>query len=359
MPKQGLLYRIFMGALVFAGACILFIPIISRGFLTQYARSTAEHVLQMKLSLSSAELQILNGSVTINDLAVYHPKHPDKTLMEVEEIDVGLKIMPLFLGRPPALLIRIKKPQMTYKTNKRGNWELSGQVPLFKRGKGERRLPLDVEHIIISDGKVEFQDGKVGKTTRLSDIEVDVKRVRLPSEGDPLPAKFDLSFIIDKAAKYKMKGRADFLSPKISFDADIKLSGLPLPPFAPYYNKRSMPVRITSGSMAMTSHAKCKNDYLKAPAHMVLSGLRVEPKKASILGFASNRVVDTLKDNKGRMELDAMISGNIRSPNFHISSSLSRAFAGGFAKTLVKDVPSNIEEVGKGIGSKIKGLFGR
>ncbi|MCK4858877.1 MAG: DUF748 domain-containing protein, partial [candidate division Zixibacteria bacterium] len=243
-----------------------------------------------------------------------------------------------------------------------GNWELKEQVPLFRRGKGEKRLPLNVDRITISDGYLEFRDGKVGKTTKLSNIDADVKRVQLPTEGDPLPAKFDLSFKIDGSAKYRMKGRADFLSPKISFDSDISLAGLPLPPFAPYYDRRDMPVRITRGSMAMTSHAKCTKDYLRAPAHMTLSRLNVEPKKRSVKGFAADRVVEGIKDKDGRLELDVMISGNIRSPNFHVANAFSKAFASGFAKSMAevaRDVPGKVGEIGKDVGSKIKGLFGK
>ena len=99
-----------------------------------------------------------------------------------------------------------------------------------------------------------------------------------------------------------------------------------------------MPVRVTRGSLAMSSKATCKDDYLKAPAHVTISRLRVKPKRAKILGFAATSVVEGLKDKGGRLELDVMISGNIRSPNFHITSSLSRAFTGSFAKGLVQDV---------------------
>lgn len=349
--------KVLISVAALCAALILFVPIISRAFLTHYALRTAKRALKMEVSISSAELRLLTGSVRIKHLAVYHPQRKDETFIEADRVDLDVDLAQLFIGRKPSVSVVIDSPRLVYATDKRGDWELKSQVPLFRRGTGERRLPLNVDRIIIDDGFVEFRDGKVGKTTKLSDIDLDVKRVQLPTEDDPLPSTFDLEFEIDGAADVSMKGRADFLSPTISFDSDIKLTGLPVPPFSPYYDRGGMPVAITRGFMAMTSHAICREDYLRAPAHMTLSSLRVEPKKKNIMGFAADRVVESLKDRDGRLELDVMITGNIRSPNFHVASSVSKAFAGSFSKVLVKDVPDKLEEAGKGIGSKIKGLF--
>lgn len=351
--------KIIAVAVICAAACVLFVPTISRAFLTRYALKTAEDVLQMKVKISSAELHLLSGSVRIKDMAVYHPTRKDEAFIEADSVSVGLKLLPVLIGNKPSIVVDIDSPKLLYITDRRGNWELKNEVPLFRRGKGERRLPVNVDRIRVDDGFIEFRDGKVGKTTELSDIDLDVKKVQLATEEDPLPAKFELSFEIDDSADVAMEGRADFLSPKISFDSDIKLKGLPLPPFAPYYDKRSMPVTITRGNMAMTSHAKCDKDYLRAPAHMTLSRLRVKPKRASIMGFAADGVVDSLKDKDGRLELDVMISGNIRSPNFHVTNSLSQAFSGNFAKGLVKGTPEKIGDAGRAAGSKLKELFGK
>jgi len=362
MIKKPIFQKILILVLIFAASLVIFVPFISRGLLTHYALKTAEDVLQMDVSISNAELHLLSGSMKINDMAVYHPKRKDEKFIEAKSIKVGLKLSPMLVGEKPSLSVEVNSPNLIYITDRAGNWELKDQVPLFRRGEGEERLPLNVERIIIDDGKVTYKDGKVGKTTRLSDIELDVKRVQLPTKDDPLPAEFDLAFKIDGSAKLKMKGRADFLSPKVSFDSDINLYGLPLPPFSPYYDKQNMPVKIIRGNMDMSSHAKCTNDYLKAPAHMTITSLRVEPKKSSILGFTADKVVDNLKDKDGRLELDVMISGNIKSPSFHVTNSLSSAFAGSFAKGLtegIKNVPDKLEDAGKDLGSKIKGIFGK
>lgn len=357
--RNSVVTKLLLAVAICGAAIVFFVPFMSRALLTHYALATAEDVLQMKVSISSAELRLLNASVRINDIAVYHPVRMDETFIKAKHVDVRMRIAPLFIGRNPSLAIAIDKPELVYATDPQGDWELKDKVPLFRRGTGEKRLPFDVERIRIDDGSVVYRDGRAGKTTKLSDIKLDVKRVQLPREGDPLPAKFDLKFMIDGAAYVTMEGRADFLSPTISFDANIAMKGLPLPPFAPYYDSASMPVRITHGSAAMKSHARCDKDYLNAPAHMTITALKVQPKKAAVLGFAADRVVQGLKDKNGRLEIDVMISGNIRNPSFHVLNDFSRAFSGSFAKGLVRDVPDKIGETGKRAGSRIKRLFGR
>ncbi len=355
-----------MVLVIVAAALVLFVPVISRAVLTTYAEQLAEKLLETEVSLSSAELQLLSGSVVINDLKVYHPKKKDETFMEAGAVAARLVFVPMLWGNPARLSVRIDNPKMVYETNRRGEWELRKQIPLFRRGEGERRLPLNVESIIINDGEIEYRDGKAGKTTYVTDLDVDVTDVMLPTEGDVLPSEFDVDFIIDHAAKFKMTGQADFLSPKISFKSKIRMKGLPLPPFAPYYDRKDLPVRIKRGTLAMTSEATCKNDYLNAPAHMTITKLKVEPKSKLIMGFAADSVVEGLKDKKGNLELDVLITGNIRSPQFQVMSSISRAFSRELGKSLVEDVPGRLKGVGEGIKKgtksgveKLKGLFGK
>src|SRR5262249_20570417 len=144
-------------------------------------------------------------------------------------------------------------PKLVYVTTKSGEWELANKVPLFRRGEGEKRLPVNIDEIVMKDGEVEYHDGKVGMTTQVNDINLTVAHVRLPTKNDSLPSRFKMIFEIDRSAKFKMDGRAVFLSPKIPFVSQASLAGLPLPPFAPYYD-HGLPVRITHGSLAMTSH---------------------------------------------------------------------------------------------------------
>jgi hypothetical protein len=358
-------------AAVLPAALLLFLPVISRGFLTRIALHKAEDLLQTRIELSSASLHLLTGSVVLNNLKIYHPDRKkdqkNEKIADVDKLSLRLNYFPMIFGHMGELVLEMDHPRLVYATTRTGDWELSNRVPLLKKGKGEKRLtPFDIERIVIEEGEVEYRDGKVSSpptVTKLSDIDLHVRNVRLPTPKNPLPAKFEGEMTIQKAGKFEIEGRGDFLSPKISFEAEVRISSLPLPPFAPYYEP-SLPVRVRRGVLAMKSRAKCEKDYLNAPAHVVVSKLEVEPKGGKIFGFASDRVVQSLKDKKGNVELDILIAGNIRSPQFHLASDLSGAFVKGFSQGLMELGPGAIEEFGKGVkegaGSgleKLRGIF--
>lgn len=339
--------------LILGGASVLFIPLLSRAFLTRWATHEAQRLLETDVRIASAEIRLLQGEVVAQGIEVFHPDRKKETMIEVGRVNIRLKLLPLITGGLAGIEFQMEHPKFVYATTKTGQWELSKRIPLFMRGEGEKRLPVNIDEITIKDGEVDYRDGKVGKTTRIDDIDVSVQHVRLPTKDQPLPANFKMSFDIAGGGSFNMKGKADFLSPKISFESDANLGGLPLPPYAPYYDN-GLPVRITRGSMAMSSHARCDDDYLKAPAHVVISGLAVEPKQAKLFGFAANTVVDAIKDRKGQLELDLMINGNIRNPQFHVMTDLTAGFVASLSKGLIMAIPNQIGDVLKGGGGEVK-----
>ncbi len=364
--------KIFMGSALFftilVSGLVLFSPLLSRMFLHAYIRNEARELLQCPVDIDSAELNLLKGGLVVRGLRALHPERKNETIMSARRVEVKINPFGILFGRISGLEIQIDHPHLTYATDRSGQWELSKRVPLFRRGTGEKRLPVNIDQILMEDGEVEYRDGRAGKTTRIEDIDLKVTQVRLPTPNNPLPSIFHMTLDIDGGGDFEMNGRADFLSPKISFESEAKLSGLPLPPYAPYYD-HGLPVRITHGGLAISTKARCDQDYLKAPSHAVISGLKVEPKATKIFGFSADRVVDSMKDHDGNLNLDLMIQGNIRNPQFHVMNNLSAQLAEAMAKSLatlipdlMKAAPGAIEDtLQKGVGSgvdKIRGLFG-
>jgi hypothetical protein len=338
---------------VLGGASVLFVPILSRVFLTRIAVREARRLLNTEVRIAHSELRLLEGRVIAQGIEVFHPDRKNERIIEVARAGIQIKPWPILFGKLAHVEFEIEAPKLVYATTKSGQWELSKRIPMLMRGEGEKRLPVNIDEITIKDGEVDYRDGKVGLTTKVTDIDVKVRNVRLPTQGSPLPSTFKMDFDIGGGGDFSMTGKADFLSSKISFESDANLTGLPLPRYAPYYDK-GLPVRITRGSMAMTSHARCEQDYLKAPAHVVISGLAVEPKQAKIFGFAANTVVDSLKDRNGRVEMDMMISGNIRNPQFHVMTDLTAGFVKSLSKGLVMAIPNQMGEALKGAGEGVK-----
>ncbi len=356
--------KLALGLLIGAAALLLFIPVISRLFLNVYVQEKAETLFNSKVEIANAELHFLSASLILHGLKVYHPKRQDEVVIGADKVKLQMR----GLG---TIMIHIDHPTLIYKTTRRGNWELSHHVPLLRRGLDELRLPFNVEEIQIEDGEIDYIDRKIsrkGLITKLTKLRIAAEHVQLPTKEDPLPTKFKLGFNINNSARYKMWGRADFLSPKISFDAQVRLRRLPLPDFAPYYQRKNLPVYITEGTMGLTSHAICKNDRLKAPATASLSGLRVKAKKKILRGLPVQSIVNALKKRNGNLEVQMMIKGNIRRPRFLLTSQLTRVFVEALTVGLARDVSGGIKgsikeggggvgrEIKKGVG-KVKGLF--
>src|SRR4026209_2924643 len=87
--------------LIFGGASLLFIPLLSRAFLTRLAVREAESLLQTGVRISSAELRILQGEIVIQDVAVFHPDRKDEKIIEVGRIDIRVKPFPMLRGGLP------------------------------------------------------------------------------------------------------------------------------------------------------------------------------------------------------------------------------------------------------------------
>lgn len=338
---------------ILGGAAVFFVPLMSRAFLTKIAVREARELLQTEVRIANAELRLLEGRVIAQGIEVFHPDRKKEKIIEVARVGIQIKPWPMLFGGLAHIEFEMDAPKLVYATTSTGQWELSRRIPFLMRGEGEKRLPVNIDQITIRNGEVDYRDGKVGMTTRVKDIDIKVRNVRLPTKGNPLPAAFKMDFDIGGGGDFAMDGRADFLSSKISFEGDANLKGLPLPPYAPYYDK-GLPVRITRGNVSMASKVRCDKDYLRAPTHVVINGLAVQPKQARIFGFASDTVVESLKDKRGQVELDMMISGNIRNPQFHVMTDLTAAFVESFGKGLVMAIPNEIGGALKGAGEGVK-----
>ncbi len=355
--RKFLTSKIGLAILIIAASLALFIPLISQVFLTPITKGLAESLLKSQVHIGNAELHLLSGSIIVNNTKVYHPTRKEDVYMKADQIAVTVRPLAFLFRKKGSVAISFDEPHMTYQTDRHGKWELSNEVPLFRRGKGEKRLPVNIDKIVIEDGSVTYIDNKFGKsgvTTKITDVDLEVNDVRLPTEKGELPAEFDMDLRINNSGKLSMSGKADFLSPKISFDADIKLKGLNIVPFSPYFQKRSIPVHIVKGTAAMTSQAHCKNDYLKAPAQVSLSNFVIKPKGKLLGGLPAQAIVDGLKERDGELKLNMMIEGNINNPRFILANNLPRAFAAAVTKGLSQDIGNEVREAMEKTGSGIK-----
>jgi len=317
-----------------------------------YIRQKGEEVLKTHWEFSKMVLDPLGREVFLHDVKVYHPDRKNETIAQVDEVRIELKSLASLLHSYRPIEITLEHPKILFATTHNGDWELAGRIPLLQRGEGEKRLdPFDIETVAVQDGSVEFRDGRKGVVIPLSKVEFKADHWRLPSKEEPLPVSFEASFKILNSAEAKVKGKGDFLSPQTSLSADLKVKGLPLPPFAPYY-EQGLPARVVQGAASFSVQARCDGDRLHVPVHSEVSGLKIELKKNKAFGFMADSIVDQMKNSRGNVEIDLMISGDLRRPQFVVLTDLDPTVGQG-----IKATGHEIKEGVKSGWKKFKGLF--
>ena len=141
-------------------------------------------------------------------------------------------------------------------------------------------------------------------------------------------------------------------------DADLalKLKGLDLVALQPYLLRHNEGA-VKRGTLDLTLDAKVKGQRLHAPGRVTLTDLELTGGGGVLGTFAGvpRQAVLAAMSRDGRIELDFTLQGKLDDPKF----SLNELFAARFAVGLAAKLGVSIGGVVEGLGSVIKGLFGR
>lgn len=294
------------------------IAYFSRPYLTQFVLQKASATVGAPVEIAYAELSLFKGAVVIHQLKIGDG-------VSIKKVAVRFDPLALVKGEKTNLSLSLNQPIFHY-PNK--------LVRFMNKEKGSVELPITIETIRVDDGILYYHDSSVGKTITLSQLDVKMR---------PL-SHFSLQGLIDQSASFQIVGNGNLLAKKISFEADAKLEGLPLVPYAPYYENPELPVTITAGNVHLTSKARCQKNHLQAPIHAVIQNLQIKPKKV-LVGVAAEKILAELKNDEGNVVLDFLVSGDLLNPQFRITTNVTREFSNALAKVLVKEVPQLIEKV--------------
>jgi hypothetical protein len=341
-----LVVGIVVGVLLLSG--YLFI----NRYLTPLILHLSEELLQTRVEFSSVQVNFLEGSVTLKGFNIYHPDRRDEKIAEAKNVTFRLQYFPMLTKNLKQLEIDLDHPKFIFATTRTGDWELSNRIPLLRKGAGELRLrPFDIESVSVDEGELEFRDGRISAPpmiTKLTKIKVRVNHLALPSLQNTLPTFFGAEFLIQNSGKVEIEGKGDFLSPKTSFNSKVRVKGISLPSFAPYY-EHGLPVHVLQGIAAFSSELTCTKDLLNGPTHSTISGLKVELKDKKIFGFAADIAVGSLKDQNGNVALDLLITGNLQNFRILLLTDVNKA--------VMKGMTGKVEQVGKNIGHGVKSGF--
>jgi uncharacterized protein involved in outer membrane biogenesis len=351
-------FLIFGGVLA---AALVFAGFKSQTWMSQFADQKARELLATPVAFSDLSLHLQEGSVILRRLNIYHPDRRTEKIGEVEEMTVRLRSLSELFRKSKEIQIVLKHPKFIFTTTRTGDWELANRIPLMRVGAGEARLtPFNIEKISVEEGDVEFQDGRVSQpptVTRLTKVNAVLDHFRRPTPQEPFPVEFQAQGLLQNSAPMELKGEGDFLSPKISFSADLKVQGFSLPPYAPYY-EAGLPVYVRQGVAAFSAQIQCQGEILHGPIHASVSGLKVELKKNKLFEFVADDAVNSLKDKNGNVPMDLLVTGNLRRPQFIVLTDFEAAAKKGVGEAF-KGVGRDIKEGTKSGWRKFKGAFSK
>src|SRR5690349_7045149 len=119
---------------------LVIVPLVSRFYLKDLALKEAGELLGTRVELGSASLHPLSGHVVLSGLTLYHPERKAEKIAEIGKVILNLAYGSLFRGEMGLIGVELKDPKLIYQTDARGEWEISGQIPLLRRGKDEKRM---------------------------------------------------------------------------------------------------------------------------------------------------------------------------------------------------------------------------
>ena len=234
----------------------------------------------------------------------------------------------------------------------------AAQTPSAATGKTATPA-LRIDRVTLAGVAVEFFDASVRTPAHRMKLE------RLTAELGPLmlPA-LDAPLQLELKATFKGPQRDGTLSiagtlTPATRDAQlaVRLAGVDLVALQPYLIKAAE-AGVKRGSLDLKLDAKVAQQRLHAPGRVTLTGLELDSSHGGLLGtFAGvpRQAVLAAMSRDGRIELAFTLDGRLDDARFSLNDSFATRLAAGLAETLGVSVGGVVQ----GVGSVIKGLFGR
>ena len=351
-------------------ASLLAILLIGTFILVRNANLLLRHKLEQALGegFSVEKIDLTWRSVELTNAVFKKPG--GMPVLKADSVFLSLDLAGVLRKEMVFSTVVLKNPYFLIETDRRGNY----LNPFHRAGDAPAGAlpPVVVRRFVVHGGSMDYSDGKVSRTplvTRLRDIELEVKDIRLPLEGTISP------FVLEAAIPgnqgrgvIKAAGKIDLKT--LDLGGTIALKGLDITGFKPYFQKKG-DANITKGSLGLDMKANVAGGYIKAPGRAVLKNLEFQSAgtiRDTFLGVPRSGVMSLLKNRNGEIAIDFILQGDIRNPRFSLRESFAEKITIGLAENLglsVSRIGESIvvegaRQAGKGvrgIGEGVRKLF--
>lgn len=206
---------------------------------------------------------------------------------------------------------------------------------------------VTINEIELTNGSIDFFDAAVRRTPvkqRLEQIKADIGKVSFPD----FAGQSDIHFAaihkgVQRDGKVSVEGSIE-LATRESGIATV-LRDIDMLSLQPYLVNGSE-ATIRKGSLDFELNSSVKKGMLYAPGSLVLSDLELASSSASILGIPSKLAMSLMKNKKGKITVNFVLTGDINDPAYSLNENLSTRIAASIAGKL----GVNVESLVKGLG---------
>jgi Domain of Unknown Function (DUF748) len=237
-------------ATIIVGAIAIALFIASY-FLDGIARARLERAMNEKLKgyhtrVAHAHVQLVNGSVTLNDVKIIQNAHPAPPVAIIPALNASIQWEELLSGHVVADFL-ISRPRL-YVNLIQLRQEKSDKVPISKKGWQDALqniYPFKINRLAISSGDFIYIDTDPNRPLRLTQLNFvanNIRNIHSPDKTYPSPIHAD-AVVFDKG-RLALDGRANFLStPFAGIYAQYRISEIPLSHFEPAIKRANLNVQ--------------------------------------------------------------------------------------------------------------------
>ena len=241
----------------FAGVALTIVAslFILSFFLDSIIRARIEHSMNAKLrgyhtALAGAHLQLLDGTLTLNELIVIQNAHPAPPVADIHALRVGIEWHELLFGSVVADAL-VTRPRLHIDLIQL-RAERANKVPLRKEGwqqAVEGIYPFRLNRLRIIDGSAVYVDADPKRPLELTDLRLTALNIRnIQAPKNPYPSPIQANAAVNGTGRVTIDGNANFLSqPTPGLRVRYWAERLSLAPFEPEAGKAN--VNLKGGVM--------------------------------------------------------------------------------------------------------------
>ena len=216
---------------------------------------------------------------------------------------------------------------------------------------------LVIEHIELHNSVVEFFDATLQKNPvkqRIEAIEAQIGQINVPDLAGQTPIRV-------KAIHQGVRSNGE-----ISIEGSIELStresgittvlrNVDMIPLQAYLIKTGKG-GIRKGSLDFELNSSIKKGRLYAPGSLSLSDLELASPSTAILGIPHAAAMSLLKNKKGKITANFVLTGDINDPDFSLNETLTTRIATSIAGKLGVNIEGFAKNIGEASGGTATGI---